>query len=170
MNDTSQIYEAMFLEDSKTETSKDNLDVMPAIMSQVGLTPRFEKFYDKLKHGLFINNAACLYNISEHALAYDDFTEMYENVLGKSLNKILSLDSRKRGMALMLNPDAEKRIPGVLESVTLHTYHLDAGYVDEMNLIHNRQTSLVVQSTDMYFTYKSGEFCLVSNFTPLVTR
>lgn len=73
-------------------------------------------------------------------------------------------------MALMLNPDAEKRIPGVLESVTLHTYHLDAGYIDEMNLIHNRQTSLIVQSTDIYFTYKSGEFCLVSNFTPLVTR
>ena len=47
MNDTSQIYEAMFSDDSKADTSKDNLDVMPAIMSQVGLTPRFEKFYER---------------------------------------------------------------------------------------------------------------------------
>ena len=70
----------------------------------------------------------------------------------------------------MLNPEAEKRIPGVLESVTLHTYLLDTGYVDELNLIYNQQTSLVVQSTDIYFTYKSGEFRLVSNFTPLVIR
>ena len=170
MNDTSQIYEAMFSDDSKADTSQDNLDVMPAIMSKAGLTPRFEKFYDNLKHGLFVNNATCLYNLSEHALAYDDFAEMYDNVLGKSLAQILSFDSKKRGMSLMLNPEAEKRIPGVLESVTLHTYLLDTGYVDELNLIYNQQTSLVVQSTDIYFTYKSGEFRLVSNFTPLVIR
>ena len=96
MNDTSQIYEAMFSDDSKADTSKDNLDVMPAIMSQAGLTPRFEKFYDKLKHGLFVNNATCLYNLSEHALAYDDFAEMYDNVLGKSLAQILSLDNKRK--------------------------------------------------------------------------
>lgn len=168
MNDTSAVYDSMFGEQS--EKLGHGLDLMPAVITPAGYTHRFELFFNKLVERLLTNQARRLYDISDKSLDVQQFCDMYDTILGQPLGEILSLDNKLRGVNLMLNPDAELRIPEVLEALTLHVYHLDVPNNDFEKLLNLSATQIIVQSTDIYFTYKNGEFCVVSSFTPFRNR
>lgn len=128
------------------------------------VTQEFQSFYDELVCGVTHSELGHLYQISDMSCSEDDFNKRYMKAIGSELNKIAGNSDTWR-MDIQLNMDRfQNKFRTILGSFYLTIVHTTKTSND---LIDMDKLSLYTGETELFFTYKDSEFCLIPKFNPI---
>ena len=143
------------------------LQSIPQIAGESGFTPQFMEFYQSIIRGIVTGDTGVLYNISEKALTEREFADMYASQIGFDLQDLIeSTNPKFRGLSIEVNPDRLKELHrSLIGGSRILGYRLKNG---EFEGINTNETSFTLLNTEIFYTYKDGEFKLISHFTPFI--
>lgn len=143
------------------------MQTIPPIAGEDGFTPQFASFYQKVTTGVITGNTGLLYEISDHTLSEKEFSNMYAHQLGLDLKEIIENTNPKfRSISIEVNPDRLKELHrSLIGGIRILGYRLKNG---EFEGINTNETSFTLLNTEIFYTYKDGQFKLISHFTPFI--
>lgn len=143
------------------------LQSIPQIAGESGFTPEFMKFYQSLIQGIITGDVGLLYKLSDMTLSKEEFENMYLHQIGFELQDVIELTNPKfRGISIEVNPDRLKELHrSLIGGIRILGYRLKSS---EFEGINTNETSFTLLNTEIFYTYKHGEFKLISHFTPFI--
>lgn len=143
------------------------LQSIPQIAGESGFTPQFTEFYQSIVRGIVTGDTGVLHKLSDRALSEREFADMYASQIGFDLQKLVeSTNPEFRGLSIEVNPDRLKELHrSLIGGIRILGYHLKNG---EFEGINTNETSFTLLNTEVFYTYKNGEFKLISHFTPFI--
>lgn len=151
---------------NNVEKSLNVIERMPRLADMNGITREFQMFYDELVHNILTHNLQGLYDMSDKAVDYEEFCEVYTSTVGKHISDVISLDKKYRGIDIELNMS---RFEGIHRNTVggffIMMYTLIPSNYEGLNTI---QSEFNQEHTEILFTYKSGKFTILSHFQPFM--
>ena len=142
------------------------IERIPPIVDHNGITDEFQTFYNKVVESITENSPKMLYEISDKVLDYVEFENTYQSTLGQRLSEILDHPRSERGLDIELNLGRFKQIHrNIIGGFYISTYVLEDC---KFNGICAEGRSLKQEHAEILFTYKEGEFVIISAFSELV--
>lgn len=143
------------------------IERMPMLVNPTDgqILSQFQKFYDTVVDSLTKNQWRKLYLISDRLLEGEQFGEFYRERIGVKLQKILSHSEPHYKMDIQLNME---RFKSSFRSI-LGSFIVSVMYLYESDMIEIRQMNVEFKrlQTEIFFTYRNGEFQVISSFNTL---
>jgi len=137
---------------------------MPIIVNEHGILPEFQDFYDKICSYISDNNVEGLWTISDKAIEMEKFNELYDLMIGQHITKLLDTPECARGIDIELNIDRFKELHrNMIGGFNIMTYQLSESPYEGVSSV---ETILDKKYTEILFTFKQGEFLIISHFKP----
>lgn len=129
------------------------------------VTDEFQEFYDKVVDAITSNDSSKLYELSDKVMIYDDFKTALDS-FSKEINKVVSLPISNRGIDIELNLNRfQEKHRNLIGGFFVITYTLQPNpYIG----IKSDSLQLEQKYAELLFTYKLGEFRLLSTFSPFI--
>lgn len=147
------------------------LDRMPALVSESGINPKFQSFFELLVIAVagdkinFDVNVDELFDLTDKNISVEDFSTMIDNLWGSHFSAMKSSNSSsmQTGIDIELNMDRFQEIHrNLIGGFNVITYHIDMN-IDEFTgaLV----PKLTKAHTELLFTYKNDDFVLLPCFS-----
>lgn len=161
MSNTKNLHSIDFSSSGKFKPDTYVIEIMPSFMSHDGSpNKQFEDFYNKLCDALPARDTKVMYELSDKSISYDLFEEMLDDTLWEGLAHWARMPNYKKGMSLSIDvTDMDMRFKSLIARFHVVTYILN---VDSFST--PPKSKLDTSISDLYYTYKDGNFVLITKF------
>lgn len=143
-------------------SATDTIERIPLIVDSQGVTPAFQKFYDRLVTAIMSSDYDTLYEMSDKAMSREDFIFLYKIKIGLDLKEVLEVTSARRGIDIELNLGRfQKKHRNLIGGFYIIFYMLEQSKFSDLS---QSELTLVEKYSEIKFTYKDGAFTILSNF------
>ena len=143
------------------------LDRMPALVSESGINPKFQSFFerlviavasDKVNYDVDVNK---LFELTDKDISIENFSTMIDDAWNSHFSAMKA--SMQTGVDLELNMDRFQEIHrNLIGGFNLITYHIDMNTDEFTGALVPKLTKA---HTELLFTYKDDEFVLLPCFS-----
>lgn len=138
------------------------IERIPMIVDAQGVTPKFQKFYDRLVAAVMSSDYDTLYELSDKALSREDFIFLYKIKLGLDIKSVLEVSPSRRGIDIELNLGRfQKTHRNLIGGFYIIFYVLESPKFENLS---RSELSLVEKYSELKFTYKDDSFTILSDF------
>lgn len=147
------------------------LDRMPALVSESGINPRFQSFFERLViavAGDKINysvDVSKLFELTDKNVSLKEFSTMIDDAWSSHFSAMKSSNSSlmQTGIDIELNMDRFQEIHrNLIGGFNVITYHIDMNTDEFTGALVPKLTKA---HTELLFTYKNNEFVLLPCFS-----
>lgn len=150
------------------------IDRMPPLVSETGINPEFQKFYedlvlaiagDKPDYQIYIDR---LYELTDKSIDIESFAALIQSQWSSHWDSFRydSRSTNSKGIDIELNMDRFQNVHrNLIGGFNIITYHTIVS-IDEFS--GNRTSKVVQAHTELLFTYKDDKFVLLVQLTPFV--
>lgn len=139
------------------------IERIPRIVNGMGPTDEFQTFYNELVDAITSSNIEKLYEMSDKAIDKENFTDIYKDSIDNHIKSVIEMKSAQRGLDIELNLSRFKELHrNLVGGFLILTYTLESGKFDT----NQNDFNLTYKYTEVLFSYKNGEFVVLSCFKP----
>lgn len=147
------------------------LDRMPALVSESGINPRFQSFFERLVIAVAGDKINCsvdvsrLFELTDKNVSLEDFSTMIDDAWCSHFSAMKSSNSSymQTGIDIELNMDRFQEIHrNLIGGFNIITYHIDMNTDEFTGALVQKLTKA---HTELLFTYKNDEFLLLPCFS-----